>query len=72
MELLQSKVQRGDTLTLDERVYWFEAKAMGASYSLVEPAITTADQTISFLARHGVHKTREQLTQWLTDNGVPL
>lgn len=71
LEVLELKVQRGESLTLDERVYWHEAKAMGAGYRVTEPCITTAADTLSFLARHGIHKTREDLAKWLDDNGVP-
>lgn len=71
LELLQLHVNQGQSLTLDQRVYWHEAKAMGEAYRVAEPFITNATDTLAFLARHGIHKTREDLAKWLDDNGVP-
>lgn len=71
LEVLELKVQRGESLTLDERVYWHEVKALGAGYRGTEPYITNVTDILAFLARHGRHKTREDLTKWLDANGVP-
>lgn len=71
LELLETKVQHGEPLTLDERVFWHEAKQLGVKYRTTEPVFTSAQMTIDFLARHGLNKTREDLAKWLDDNNVP-
>ncbi len=71
LEVIETKLSNGESLTLDDRVYWHEAKSMGARYHQIEPCITTAEQTLAFLAKHGLHRTREELAEWLDKNGVP-
>lgn len=71
LEVIEIKLSKGEPLTLDDRVYWHEAKSMGTRYNQIEPFITTAEQTLTFLAKHGLYKNCEQLSEWLDKHGVP-
>lgn len=71
LELIETNIGKGIPLTLDDRVYYHEAKQMGADYHKVEPAITNAKDILSLLSRHGLNRTEAELSEWLDKQGVP-
>lgn len=74
-EQLAKKLTDKEPLSLDDRVYWHEAKAVRPRWNgdgtMVEPVLQTAQDVKDFFQKHGRIVTDESISTWLDGMNVP-
>lgn len=71
LEVITTLIERGTSLTLDQRVYYYEAKQMGGLYAKYDPPIKSTADVKAFFTRYNRTITDEQIVDWLDTHNVP-